>query len=58
MPEYENDFKPPLEKAEVVFATDMYLQKNGDFEMNDGMLTCRNVESVLKIVRDTRKAPA
>ena len=58
MPEYENYFKPPLEKAEVVFATDMYLQKNGGFEMNDGMLTYRNVESVLKIVRDTREAPA
>ena len=51
MPEYENYFKPPLEKAEVVFATDMYLQKNGGFEMNDGMLTYRNVKSVLKIVR-------
>ena len=44
MPEHESEFKPPLERREVEFATDL--------------ITYKNVLSVLKIVRDTREAPA
>jgi hypothetical protein len=56
--EYANDFSPPLEKEEVEFATDRYLKENDGFELDGDGITYKNVESVLKIVRDTRAVPA